>query len=171
MPDLSTNLAYAGVRGFLALGDHARFLYQLETQIDISATSGTSNTNSNSSDVVKGGLTSRNSFIGLSSQWGSLKVGKTDAPYKLVTSRMNPFSGMIGDYSVVMGNTGGDNRVEFATRLDHSIWYQSPDLGRVHLAALFSPGQNQSSSSDNIAAGESDCSGGNVPGSGGTGNP
>ena len=36
-------------------------------------------------------------------------------------------------------------------------------------SVLFSPGQNRSELSDNIAAGESDCSGGNIPGSGGTG--
>ena len=44
---------------------------------------------------------------------------------------MNPFSGMLGDYAVVMGNTGGDNRVEFGTRIDHSIWYESPKFGGV----------------------------------------
>jgi predicted porin len=32
---------------------------------------------------------------------------------------------------------------------------------------LFSPGQNRASNSDNLAAGESDCTGGNIPGSGG----
>jgi hypothetical protein len=80
---------------------------------------------------------------------------------------MNPFSGMLGDYQVIMGNTGGDNRVEFGTRLDHSIWWQSPDWGGLTFAALFSPGQNRASNSDNLAAGESDCAGGNNPVSGG----
>ncbi|HKF71824.1 MAG TPA: porin, partial [Stellaceae bacterium] len=124
-PAESTNLSYLGLRGFQSLGDFPfNFVYQLETQVDIAATSGTAETNSNKSNVVKGGLTSRNSFIGLSSEeWGSLYIGKSDAPYKLSTNRMNPFSGMIGDYQVIMGNTGGDNRVEFGTRLDHSVWY------------------------------------------------
>ena len=54
---------------------------------------------------------------------------------------MNPFSGMLGDYAVVMGNTGGDNRVEFGTRIDHSIWYESPKIGNVFsFDVLFSPG-------------------------------
>src|SRR5579862_2884465 len=128
MPAISTNLSYVGVRGFQTLGDwQTRFVNQLETQIDVSASSGTTNTNSNTSDQVKGGLTSRNSFIGLASpEWGAAKIGKTDAPYKTSTARMNPFSGMLGDYSVIMGNTGGDNRVEFGTRVDHALWYESP---------------------------------------------
>ena len=171
LPAVSTNLSYLGLRGFQTLGDFPfNFVWQLETQLDIAATSGTAETNSNKSNQVKGALTSRNSFIGLSSeQYGSLYIGKTDAPYKNATQRMNPFSGMIGDYSVVMGNTGGDNRVEFGTRLDHAIWYESPKFWGFTFNALWSPGQNRSSSSDNIAAGESDCTGGNIPGSGGTG--
>jgi len=74
---------------------------------------------------------------------------------------------MLGDYQVIMGNTGGDNRVEFGTRLDHSIWYESPHFGGFTFSALFSPGQNRASNSDNIASGESDCTGGNTPSSGG----
>jgi predicted porin len=167
----STNLSYLGLRGFQNLGDFpANFVWQVETQIDIANSSGTAETNSNQSNVVKGGLTSRNSFIGLSSEtYGAVMIGKSDAPYKNATQRMNPFSGELGDYSVVMGNSGGDNRVEFGTRLDHSIWYESPKFSGFTANVLYSPGQNRSSSSDNIAAGESDCTGGNIPGSGGTG--
>ncbi len=170
LPDISTNISYVGVRGFQPLGNNrtVSFVYQLETQIDIASSSGTGESNSNESNVVKGALTSRNSYLGLSSPfWGSIKFGKTDAPYKNSTARMNPFYGMLGDYQVIMGNTGGDNRVEFGTRLDHSIWYESPTWGGVNLNVLYSPGQNRASNSDNLAAGESDCTGGNIPGSGG----
>lgn len=169
MPALSTNLSYVGVRGFQSVkGLPFNFIYQLETQIDIASTSGTGETNANQSNVVKGGLTSRNSYIGIvSPRWGTLMLGKTDPPYKNSTARFNPFFAMIGDYQVIMANTGGDNRVEFGTRLDHSIWYQSPNWRGVVIDALVSPGQNRADNSDNIAAGESDCTGGNIPGSGG----
>jgi len=169
MPDISSNISYVGVRGFQGLTGDLQFVYQLETQIDISASSGLSESSSNKSDVVKGGLTSRNSFIGFGSPLGSIKIGKTDAPYKMSTARMNPFSGMIGDYQVIMGNTGGDNRVEFGTRLDHSIWYESPKVYGVSLNVLYSPGQNRADDSGDLASGEADCTGGNIPGSGGTG--
>ena len=173
MAAIGTNISYIGARGQQKLGEPLSFVYQLETQLDISASSGTRETNSNKSNVVQGGLTSRNSFIGLSTPWGSLKIGKTDTPYKLSTNpRLNPFSGMIGDYSIVMGNTGGDNRVEFGTRLDHSIWYESPKIfDGLTFAVLFSPGQNRSPASDNLPSGGADCTGGNIPGSGGTGTP
>lgn len=173
MSAISTNLSYVGVRGFQTLGSTPmKFVYQLETQIDVSATSGTTLTNSNQSNAVKGALTSRNSFVGLASpSWGAVKIGKTDAPYKNSTARMDPFSGMIGTYSAIMGNTGGDNRVEFANRMDHSIWYESPNWNGVHFNTLFSPGQNRADDSSNLASGESDCAGGNVPGSGSGGMP
>ena len=169
MPDISSNISYAGIRGFQRLGDLPfNLVYQLESQIDVASMPGTGESNSNESNVVKGALTSRNSFIGLSSRkWGAIKIGKSDAPYKNSTMRMNPFYGMLGDYQVIMGNTGGDNRVEFGTRLDHSLWYESPNWKGFALAMLYSPGQNRATNSDNIAAGESDCTGGNIPGSGG----
>lgn len=170
MPAISSNISYIGVRGFQSLGDSpAKFVYQLETQLDLSASSGTSGSNSNTSSVVKGGLTSRNSYIGLASpEWGALKVGKTDAPYKNSTASMNPFNGMLGDYAVVMGNSGGDNRVEFGTRLSHAVWYESPNLTGFTFNVLAAPGQNRGYDNSNLAAGEGDCSGGNIPGSGGT---
>ena len=64
------------------LGKKSNVVYQLETQVDISATSGTVYTNSNNDNVVKGGLTSRNSFLGVATPIGTFRIGKTDAPYK-----------------------------------------------------------------------------------------
>jgi predicted porin len=73
---------------------------------------------------------------------------------------------MWGDYAVVMGNTGGDNRVEFGYRASHAIWYESPNIGGFQGNLLYAPGQNRSWISDNIASGESDCAGNNDPTSG-----
>jgi predicted porin len=169
-PDISSNLSYFGLRGKRSFGSSKdlSFVYQLETQLDVSATSGTANSNSAQDSTVKGGLTSRNSYIGIaSSKWGAFKVGKTDAPYKNSTAPLNPFSGTLGDYGAIMGNTGGDNRVEFGTRLDHALWYESPNFHGWSFNALVSPGQNRGYENSTQAAGESDCTGGNIPGSGG----
>ena len=164
---ISSNLSYIGVRGTHKLGAKSGVTYQLETQLDISATPGTANTNSNNSADVKGALVSRNSYVGVVTPMGAFKIGKTDAPYKTATARFNtPFNGTIGDYAVIMGNSGGDNRVEFGTRMDHSIWYESPNFGGLTFAALVSPGQNRASDNSNIASGEASCTGGNLPGSG-----
>ena len=169
LPAIASNNSYLGVRGFQRIADFPfNFVYQLELGFAVSNTPGLRQTNSQISDNINGALFNRNTYIGFASpEFGAIKIGKTTAPYERSTGGFNPFSGQIGDMHVIMGNTGGDNRVEFATRLDHSIWYESPTVGGFQFNALFSPGQNRSSISDNIAAGETDCTGGNDPTSGG----
>jgi predicted porin len=168
LPDISTNLSYLGVRGFQRLPDSDwRFVYQLEAGFDVSAFPSNKQSNSNLSDQVNGALFSRNSYIGMANPAiGAIKIGKEDTPYKFSTSAFNPFSGMWGDYGVIMGNTGGDNRVEFGYRASHAIWYESPNMGPWQWNLLYAPGQNRSWISDNIASGESDCTGNNDPTSG-----
>jgi predicted porin len=157
------------VRGFQRLDNFPfNFVYQLEVGFDLSSTPGVRETNSNFSNNVNGSLFNRNTYVGFASpEFGAIKIGKTTAPYERSTGGFNPFAGEIGDMHVIMGNTGGDNRVEWGGRLDHSIWYESPTIGGFQFNALFSPGQNRSVINDNIPAGESDCAGGNSPISGG----
>jgi predicted porin len=88
-------------------------------------------------------------------------IGKTDAPYKTSTGRMDPFASTPGDYNAIMGNSGGDNRAEFDTRLPHSVWYESPKMGSLSFGVLVSPGQNRSTNNGLYAMGEPDCPGGN----------
>jgi predicted porin len=169
VPDLSTNKSVIGWRGAHAINKSGvDFIYQIEVQPQITNAPGLSTGYTSQSNVTKGGIGYGDSFIGLSSNaWGKIKAGTTYSPYKKSTDRMNPFSGMLGDYAVVMGNSGGDNRVEFGTRLDHSIWYESPKFGGVFsFDVLFSPGQNRTSDSLAQSSGSPDCTGGNTPGSG-----
>ena len=168
-PAISTNLSYIGVRGTHPLNPDLAFIWQLEGGIDISATPGTRISTSNNSDAVNGALFSRNSYIGFKGpDWGSALIGKNETPYKTSTDRLNPFSGMLGDYRVIMGNTGGDNRVEFGLRAAHAIWYESPSWNGFSFKAMYGPGQNRDDTSSIVPAAEPDCSGGNIPGSGAT---
>src|SRR6266571_715113 len=163
-PDISSNLSYFGFRGDHDIGGGYKMVFQVETQVDVSATPGPSPVNQasqgNVDNKVLGALGSRNSFLGIAGSFGALKLGKTDAPYKLSTARMDPFSATVGDYNSIMGNSGGDNRAEFDTRLSHAIWYESNKMGGFSYSALFAPGQNRSSDNSNNASGEPDCTGG-----------
>jgi len=164
-PAISSNLSYVGVRGGRDLGEGGlRAIFQFETQIDLTATPGPSVNSASSDASVKGALASRNSYLGLAGGWGAFKVGKTDAPYKLSTARLDPFSATVGDYNSIMGNTGGDNRAEFDTRMSHAAWYESPKLGGFRFDALWSPGQNRATDNSGVAAGEPNCTGGNTAG-------
>ncbi|MGA8898582.1 porin [Bradyrhizobium sp.] len=169
MPAIASNSSFLGVRGFQRMSTLPfNFVYQLEVGFDVSNTPGARQSNANLSNSVNGSMFNRNTYIGFANpEWGAVKIGKTTTPYARSTGGFNPFSGEIGSMNVIMGNTGGDNRVEFGGRLDHSIWYESPTIGGFQWNLLFSPGQNRSTIDDNIAAGESDCTGGNDPTSGG----
>jgi predicted porin len=167
--DLSTNKSVLGYRGSHKIPNTTvDFIYQIEVQPAITSAPGASTGYTSQSNITKSGIGYGDSFIGVSDNtWGKFKAGTTYTPYKKSTDRMNPFSGMLGDYAVVMGNSGGDNRVEFGTRIDHSIWYESPKIGGVFsFDVLFSPGQNRTPYNDAQSSGSPDCAGGNVPGSG-----
>ena len=169
LPAIATNSSYLGVRGLQRVPDFPfNFVYQLEVGVSLSGAPGTRESNSNLSNSVNGALFNRNTYVGFASpEFGALKIGQTYAPYETSTGGFNPFNGQIGDMRVIMGNTGGDNRVEFGTRLSHAIWYESPTIGGFQWNLLFAPGQNRSLINDNISAGSGDCTGGNDPTSGG----
>src|SRR6266571_4359752 len=162
--DVSSNLSYFGFRGDHDIGRGYKMVFQVETQVDVAATPGPSPVNQasqgNVDNKVLAALGSRNSFLGIAGNFGAFKLGKTDAPYKLSTARMDPFSATVGDYNSIMGNTGGDNRAEFDNRLSHAAWYESPKMGAFSFNALFAPGQNRASDNSNNASGEPDCTGG-----------
>lgn len=173
MNALSTNSTYVGLRGYqpIAAWGKNQFLWQLQTNMALTSLSGTGLTNSAQNNTASGAMTTGTSYVGIGSvDWGSVKVGKTVTPYARSTDVFNPFSGMLGNMNVIMGNTGGDNRVEFSTMMEHSIWYESPVFSNFTFAALYSPGQNRVSDGSALSAGSSNCNGGNVPGSGNTAN-
>jgi predicted porin len=161
LPQISSNLSYLGVRGSHPLsGGKLSAIFQLETEAAYSYTPGGPNPQTQDT-AINNGLGARNSYIGLIGDWGALKVGKTDAPYKTSTARMDPFDRTLGDYNAIVGNTGGDNRAEFDTRLAHSIWYESPNFSGFNFALLWAPGQNRGTDNIIAARGEPNCTGGN----------
>lgn len=170
LPAIATNNTYVGLRGMqpISAWKDTNFLWQIQTNIAISNVAGTGETNSSQNNTASGALSTGTSFVGFGGKdWGSVKIGKTLSPYYNSTLVFNPFRGQLGGMDVVMGNTGGDNRVEFGTILEHALWYESPDMDGLKVAALYAPGQNRAADSSAIPLGSSNCSGGNMPGSGG----
>ena len=168
MPGFSTNKSGIGYRGDHALpfGD-LKVIYQVEAAFSITSAPGASTGYTAQSNTVKAALGFGDSWLGFGTKdYGNVKIGTMYGPYKKSTDRMNPFSGQLGDYAVIMGNSGGDNRVEFGTRLEHSIVYESPKMYGASFDFLVSPGQNRTYDAVVQSSGSPDCSGGNIPGSG-----
>src|SRR5256714_645563 len=116
VPDVSSNLSNFGVRGDRAVSDDLKGVFQFETEIAYAATPGASD-QATDTTAQKFELGSRNSFVGLqSAEYGAIKLGKTDTPYKTATARLDPFASTPGDYNAIMGNSGGGKRTAIDLR-------------------------------------------------------
>jgi predicted porin len=168
MSMMASNGSNLGYRGSHKIGSSSvDFIYQISTSLDMAAAPGLNNTWTKSSNTVQGAIGLGDTWVGLRSKdWGQFKFGEMYTPYKTSTDRLNPFNGMLGNYSVVMGNTGGDNRIEFGTRMDHVVTYSSPNLSGFSFDASYSFGQNVDPYNTTTPLGSPDCSGANNPGSG-----
>lgn len=169
-PSISTNAATLGWRGSHKIPgfDDTKFVIQIEANVGLTDAPGLSTGYTAQKNATRGGIGAGTTYLGFASPtWGALKIGHGSSPYGNSSRRLDPFAGMVGSMNTIMSNTGGDNRVEFVTAMDHAIWYESPKYGPVSFDLFFSPGQNRTADANlNLAGGSSDCSGGNIPGSG-----
>ncbi len=156
LAQVSSNLSYFGFRGERKVTPWLTGIFQVETEIPYSATPGPT-----TDAQVKAGWGSRDTFVGVKGDWGAIKIGKEDAPYKRTKARLDPFINSIGDSRSIMGNSGGDNRAEFDTRIPHALWYESPTYKGFYTTVLFSPGQNRAIDNSVLARPEPNCTGGN----------
>ncbi len=165
---MSSNGSNIGYRGTHKIGTSGvDFIYQVSTSLNLVAAPGLQNTWTKSSNTVQGAIGLGDTYIGIQEKdWGKLKFGELLMPYRTSTDRLNPFAGQLGDISVVMGNTGGDNRVEFGTRMDHVVLYNSPTWQGVSFDAAYAFGQNPDPYNNLMPLGSPDCTGSNNPGSG-----
>ena len=165
---MASNGSNVGYRGSHQIdGSHVDFIYQVATALNMAAAPGLEDTWTKSSNKVTGALGLGDTYVGFQEkEWGKLKFGTMYMPYKTSTDRLNPFSGQLGNYSVIMGNTGGDNRIEFGTRADHVVVYNSPTWSGFSFDGAYQFGQNPDEYNNIVALGSTDCYGGNIPGSG-----
>jgi predicted porin len=165
---MSSNGSNIGYRGSHKIGSSdVDFIYQVSASVDMAAAPGLNNTWTKSSNTVQGAIGLGDTFIGLRGKsWGQFRFGEMYTPYKTSTDRLNPFAGMLGNYSVIIGNSGGDNRIEFGTRQDHVIAYLSPSFSGFSFDASYGFAQNVDPYNLTTPLGSPDCAGSNNPGSG-----
>jgi predicted porin len=165
---MSSNGSNIGYRGTHKIGSSdVDFIYQVSTSINMAAAPGLQNTWTKSSNTVQGAIGLGDTYLGFQDKaWGKVKFGEMYMPYKTSTDRLNPFGSGLGNYAVVMGNTGGDNRVEFGTRSDDVVFYTSPTFAGLSFDAAYAFGQNIDPNNDLAPLGSPDCAGSNNAGSG-----
>ena len=92
---------------------------------------GASNKATNNNNI--GDLNNRNSFVGLTGGFGTIKIGQNEHQYEIQQILQDPDPGAENTYSTVglMTSWGIAGRHNFTSRDPQSIWYTSPNFGGV----------------------------------------
>ena len=123
---VGSNASRLGFKGSEALGGGLSAIWQVESQIAIGNGAGPYDNPGSQT-----GLGFRDTFAGLKGeQWGSLRLGRMDTPYKLATRRMDMFHNTIADNRSLMG-IGHD------VRTNNTIDYTSAGYSGFKLAASY----------------------------------
>ncbi|HLR17353.1 MAG TPA: porin [Alcanivoracaceae bacterium] len=117
---LSTSSVYNGVNfssnssriGFRAKEDLDVVTVFMQLEQQYNTLQGSKNTS--------GELATRNTFIGLQNDYGTLRIGRFDSPFKTARGPADLFGSQVGDMRALTRNDGFDNR------FDNSVELQSP---------------------------------------------
>ena len=104
--DLISNASRVGMKGDFEINDKLTGIYQLEYQVDVA---------NNSSSTFK----TRNSFLGITGNFGTIRLGTYDTPLKRAGLKADLFNDLRGDIKNI---TAGENRNS------SFLGYESPEL-------------------------------------------
>lgn len=134
--NLSSNASRLGFRGSKKIGELTG-IWQIEQEIQFNLSNGTSPAGIDDKDT-NNRLASRDTFAGLQSDFGTVRAGKFDTPFKVAREPFNLFGDQLGD----MRNLTRVGNGKFDERLNNTLEYQTPVMGgfQAKLAYSFHPG-------------------------------
>jgi len=104
-------------------GQYQQVIYQLEQEVRVD-------------DGSKGTFADRNSFIGLTDDWGSLRAGIHDTPFKSIGSKWGIFADTVGDRRAILG-AGYQSGNQLNERARNMILYQYDHHPAFTLQAMY----------------------------------
>jgi predicted porin len=86
-----------------------------------------------------GDINNRNSYLGLTGGWGTLKIGQNEHQYEIQQILQDPDPAAENTYSTLalMTSWGIAGRQNFTSRDPQSIWYTSPNFGGVTIDVAY----------------------------------
>ncbi len=111
--NLSSNASRLGFRGSKKIGE-VTGVWQIEQEIQFNMSNATGDTYNR--------LASRDTFAGLQGDFGLVRVGKFDTPFKVAREPFNLFGDQLGD----MRNLTRVGDAKFDERLNNMLEYQTP---------------------------------------------
>lgn len=112
--ELRNNESRLGVKGSEAINDDLKAIYQYELKVgaDGDAISATN----------QSPFATRNIFVGLQGNFGTVKAGNFDTPLKLAQEKTDVFKDMIGDWkNVFQGEIRAKNSLQYSTPVFNSV--------------------------------------------------
>jgi predicted porin len=133
---LSSNSSYLRIRGERDLDGGFKAIAQIEAEVGLDGSGG----KSDASGYFGPFTSTRNTFVGLSSPYGELTLGKFDSPAKETTIGRDPFggTGIFGYYNVF-------TKYRADRRLNNAIMYETPSFSGLSAMAAFSLGEGTTS--------------------------
>ncbi|WP_296230608.1 porin [uncultured Pseudomonas sp.] len=133
--NLSSNSSRLGFKGNHEINPNLKAFFQIEQQINFT----TGGNDGNSADFA-----TRDTFVGLSGNFGSVQVGRFDSPFKVARGPANLFGDQVGD----MRNLTRFGNGRFDERYDNTIQYTTPNLGGFNAKLAYSMYEGQFSFED-----------------------
>jgi predicted porin len=114
-----------GFKGSEALDNGVTALYQYEVQIELDEEN--SNAGNSASE-----FNTRDSYVGLKGDFGTVLMGRLSTPYKNATSGVDAFDDTEGDF-----NGSGGGIINHNTRSNNAVAYVSNDMSGLKFAAAY----------------------------------
>lgn len=138
--NLSSNSSRLGFKGDHEINPDLKAFFQIEQQINF--TTGASNGGTD--------FATRDTFVGLSSNFGSIQAGRFDSPYKVARGPFNLFGDQVGDMNNLARITAG----RLDERYDNTLQYTTPDFNGFNAKVAYSMYKGQSVNITNAANNE-----------------
>ncbi len=141
--NLSSNASRLGFRGSKKIGNLTG-IWQIEQEIQFNLSNSASDTNNR--------LASRDTFAGLRGDFGTLRAGKFDTPFKVAREPFNLFGDQLGD----MRNLTRVGDAKFDERLNNTLEYQTPVMNGLQARVAYSFHNGSSATVDNSGVDQKD---------------
>jgi len=131
---ISSSASRIGFKGSEDLGNGLKTIWQIEQQVD----------------VDEGGKdwASRNTYLGLKGDWGSVIAGYHDTPFKKALGKFNPWGDTYADIRAVIGEDGGLGADHYNQRAKNILQYTSPKFSGLQVKGAYSADMKDSGDPD-----------------------
>lgn len=129
------NTSFFGIKGEEKIDGGLTAVFQIENKVAMD----------NSSD--SGNFASRNSYVGLKGDFGTVLMGRYDTPFKALKKNIDIIDGA-GEQVEALIHQDQSSKVNFHTRQDNILHYATPNMSGFVAKVSFAPGEAKTATSD-----------------------